>query len=358
MRRVLLNATALVISVAVALAIAEVVSRMVNEVRLPNFVNDSGRSQSFFRPDPALGERTEAHLHGWFSSPEYRIRIDTNAAGFRMAEDLAPAKRSKVRVLVLGDSFTFGMGVEAQETYAAVLERMLNANRPRDVEVLNLGVIGYGTLQEIELLHQYAFLEPDVVVLGFFARDVFLAASGNDLEDNYYFAKKLNTTHDDKGPSQQAADLPLSRRLRLQLLWNSNLYRTVELTLGGYLRRRYTPADAPELREEAWHITAAALTQLDRELASRQLPCILLWIPAVGTVAQQDHSVSERLEGLGLKHIQVVDVLDVLRGQEGDAYFNLDSHWNAKGHELAAQALLEPVAQAAGLHSEWAARPR
>jgi lysophospholipase L1-like esterase len=358
MRRVLLNATALAISLVVALALAEVGSRMVNEVSLPNFVNDSGQSQSFFRPDPALGERTEANLHGWFSSPEYRIRIDTNAAGFRMAEELPPAKRSEVRVLVLGDSFTFGMGVEADQTYAAGLERLLNANLSTDAEVLNLGVIGYGTLQEIELLRHYAFLKPDVVIIGFFARDVFLAASGNDLEDNYYFAKKLNTTHDAKGPSQQAMDLPLSRKLRLQLLWNSNLYRTVELTLGGYLRRRYTPADAPVLREEAWRITADALTRLDRELASQQLPCILLWIPAVGTVAQQDHSVAARLNGLGLKHIQVVDVLDVLRGREHDAYFNLDSHWNAKGHELAAQALLEPVAQAAGLHSEWAARPR
>ena len=63
-RRVLLNATLAAVALGMALALAEIASRMVNQVTLPNFVNDDGQSQSFFRPDATLAERTEPHLHG------------------------------------------------------------------------------------------------------------------------------------------------------------------------------------------------------------------------------------------------------------------------------------------------------
>lgn len=352
LRRLLIKVTVVGSAIGVAIALAEVASRMLHDVTLPRFTADTGEPEAMFRSDPMLGGRTVANLHGWFSAAEYRTRVDTNADGFRMPGDLAPAKRGVLRVLVLGDSFTFGMGVEERETYAAVLQRLLNAHGGTAAEVLNLGVIGYGTLQEIELLHQYAFLEPDIVIIGFFARDSFLAASANDLEDNYYFAKGLHAAPGDGRSDPRATDLPLSRKVRLRLLWHSNLYRLTELALGGYLRRRYAPSDDPALREQAWRITGDALTALDREFESEGVRGVLLWIPDPATVARQNHSVAVRLDGLGLKHIEVVDMLGVLQGGGAPAYFNLDSHLNANGHALAASALLLPVTRAARARGE------
>ncbi len=71
----------------------------------------------------------------------------------------------RFRVIVVGDSFTYGEGIDARWTYSAQLERALA--RDFDVEVLNLGVLGYSSADVAEttrrLLPQ---LEPDLVVYG------------------------------------------------------------------------------------------------------------------------------------------------------------------------------------------------
>ena len=53
------------------------------------------------------------------------------------------------RILVFGDSYTYGVNVQASQTYPKVLEWMLNTAGHRPYEVWNLGVSGYTT--EIEL---------------------------------------------------------------------------------------------------------------------------------------------------------------------------------------------------------------
>ena len=78
-----------------------------------------------------------------------------------------------LRVVCLGDSFTFGEGVHYPDTYPARLERLLSAAHPdRPVEVLNAGVQSYGTDHAVafHVAHGARF-EPDIVTLGFFLND-------------------------------------------------------------------------------------------------------------------------------------------------------------------------------------------
>lgn len=336
------------LSATVAVVLCEAFSRWIAPMVSPHFLDLEGRARQLMRPDPELGELTRANLDGWIVAAEYRTRVETNGDGFRTAHDLRRAEDGRLRIVAAGDSFTFGMGVGPEESYAALLERQLNQNGVKS-EVINLGVIGFSTLQEIALLRRYDFASADFVVLGFVARDVFVGSGGNDLEDNYTFWQ----THRGKQPDAPTSAAPSepearpwqswTRDLRKMLLWNSNLYRLVELQFGGQLRRRYAPADMPGPRQRAWEITADALRDLDGELARRNLRCLLVWIPYPATVATQDDSVAQRLAALRLERITVLDLLKTMRANAAAYYYSLDSHWTAAGHAAAASAIHDAI---------------
>ena len=94
--------------------------------------------------------------------------VDTNTLGMREREIAVPRPEGLVRVVLLGDSFVFGSGVEADERFGVLLERELRARtgaRDLRVEVLHLGVSGWNVLAECAFLRrQLGQLQPDLVV--------------------------------------------------------------------------------------------------------------------------------------------------------------------------------------------------
>lgn len=113
-----------------------------------------------------------ADIRGRHYSSEFDVRVATNSQGFRGTREFSPTPKPGVlRVLVLGDSVSFGYGVNEEETYAARLERLLNLAH-LNAEVLNLSVSGFGTAEEL-LQYQAvgAALKPDLVILGYFSND-------------------------------------------------------------------------------------------------------------------------------------------------------------------------------------------
>lgn len=79
--------------------------------------------------------------------------------------------KAKKRILMLGDSFTFGMNVAQDRTMAAFLQEKLN---PENWDVMNAGVIGYTIGQELIYLREhFDELKPDAVILNaFVANDI------------------------------------------------------------------------------------------------------------------------------------------------------------------------------------------
>ena len=97
---------------------------------------------------------------------------DCNGYGLRNAEI---GDKDKKRILLIGDSIVYGLGVERDKTFAALLNKSL------DYEVINAGVGGWNTENEsLWLMHEGVFLEPDLVIL---------YITSNDLE-NVYAGKK------------------------------------------------------------------------------------------------------------------------------------------------------------------------
>lgn len=82
-----------------------------------------------------------------------------------------PAKRDDTfRIIVIGDSLTYGLGVDEEDTYPRVLEKELR-KRYR-VEVLNLGVCGFDSEELVEVVERFApLLKPDLILYGLCLND-------------------------------------------------------------------------------------------------------------------------------------------------------------------------------------------
>jgi hypothetical protein len=125
----------------------------------------------FYAADAVRGQRLTAGYRGWFAG----VPVYVNNLGLRADRDYRLDKRSNTfRILVLGDSVTFGHGSVFDNTWPHLLEVQLQAWRPDiDWQVWNAGVPGYNTSQELAtLLEVGPVFKPDLVIVGFFSNDV------------------------------------------------------------------------------------------------------------------------------------------------------------------------------------------
>ena len=98
--------------------------------------------------------------------------VTVNAHGFRDREYKTEKSRGVYRIAVLGDSVTFGNFLPVEATYPKRLEQAFH-RRGLPVEVLNFGVGGYDTLQEVALLKDLGLkFAPDEVIVGYSMNDV------------------------------------------------------------------------------------------------------------------------------------------------------------------------------------------
>ena len=158
------------VAVAIASGIAAMVCVLAIEIWVRSAWDESRGTPGFFVSDPVLGQRLAANYDGWFAG----VPAHTNSLGFRDTREYPLSKApGTFRILVLGDSVTFGHGALYETSYPYLLEKRLREWRP-DVkwEVWNLGIPGYNTAQELAYLNEvgerYA---PDLVIVGFFLND-------------------------------------------------------------------------------------------------------------------------------------------------------------------------------------------
>jgi len=161
----------------VALLIALAVSELVARAILPAPPNGVRQPQITYLYDPEIRYVMAPSQQGWIDDGFLRI----NSFGFRGRELTIPKPAGTFRVAVIGDSVTLGWGVADDETFSAQLEALLQHRFPdQGIEIVNLGVGGYDTRQEVTLLRRYvARLEPDLALVGFYSNDV-----PDSLDDN------------------------------------------------------------------------------------------------------------------------------------------------------------------------------
>lgn len=125
---------------------------------------------------PAVDARPGIPLHVVVDAPYlYGLNPahpDVNSHGLRDDEFPVPKPKGVFRILVLGDSVAFGEGVDSQHAFPSRLEIFLQDSQV-PIEVLNAGVIGYTTYNELEYyLDRGRDFEPDLVIVALSLNDV------------------------------------------------------------------------------------------------------------------------------------------------------------------------------------------
>lgn len=136
---------------------------------------------NIFEPGDAFRVRMKPNINKTITNTFSRIRhpsekrytVQSNALGFRGEEIPREKGADTFRVLIFGDSSSFGWGVNGSETYSAVFESVLEREAPSlNVEVGNFAIPGdssaYGRLIVEKYAQKYS---PDLVILGFGAND-------------------------------------------------------------------------------------------------------------------------------------------------------------------------------------------
>lgn len=132
---------------------------------------DHWKTRGYFGPDPELIFFPKANIHHVWVSDEFTEVVDTNSQGLRDVEIRDHADFA-ARILIVGDSMTFGHGVSASQSYPEVLESLYR-EAGRSVDVVNAGVKGYGIDQSYKhFLTRLRCLDPDLVIFAYYANDL------------------------------------------------------------------------------------------------------------------------------------------------------------------------------------------
>jgi lysophospholipase L1-like esterase len=272
--------------------------------------------------DPLLGWRYRPGSSVRHVTRAFDVEVAVNASGFRDDPFPPAAEAAEARVIALGDSQTFGWGVPAERAFPAVLERELG------VDVLNMGVSGYGTDQELLLWRQRGrALRPGVVVLTVCAndtREVYRPAMYGREKPWFVLA----------GDRPELRGVPVPRHRVLE--W-SHLLRSA---WSAHLKSRNPPLGADEVAP-ARALHAALVGTLAREV--RDAGGRLL------VVAQDEPWLAATLPDLpDVAWLDVrADLADAAR--QGAVSFAEDPHWNARGHAVVARAVARAIRSAGWL---------
>ncbi len=264
---------------------------------------------AYVEHDDLLGWRYRPGSRARHASADFDVAVEINAEGFRGPE--WPARSpDRPLVLVLGDSFAFGWGVEEAES----LTGLLRAQHP-EWDVRNAAVAGYGTDQELLLLRNLRpRLRPDAVVCVF---------CPNDLQENVvasaYGRRKPRFALRDGDLALAETPGPAPWLGRVSYAW---------LALRKLLDARTAAARARDLEAE-WAVTEALYRRMRDELGGRPLVVV---------------SDAPRLRDLaaGEKGMHHVDAGALLAGP-GEFTFAHDGHWTAMAHRRVAEAVGQAV---------------
>lgn len=327
-RRGTLTMLAVVAGLVVGLALAEGLTRLL----LPAF-DPSGRFEFTYPVGSLSLGRPGTEARQVKNTGDYDVSVSINSHGLRDINDVATAGADDI--LVVGDSFTWGWGVEARDRFSDQLQvltgrRTFNLSAPTDID-------------------GYAALLAYATSLGSRAGRVVIAiCMENDLH-------LYGGARPDEPPASKGIALKewLSGHSALYLLAVTAVQQTPWLreiaveaglivpNLKGIARNEYAPtiidSSADRLQEIAERYRTLVVL----------IPSRALWVGNSRSQAVEDRVHTALVVALQRRKIDVLDLQPVLEAQRAPLtyHFANDGHWNARGHALAAHAISQHLAR-------------
>lgn len=305
------------------------------------------------RPSPVVGWELLPGASGFGRAGTY---IHINGDGFRDNDYSLGKKAGVFRIMVIGDSFTFGMGVNLEGTYSKHLERLLN-DTAKTSEVINCGVIGYGLWQYLETLKRKVIpYKPDLVILGLFIDDILTSFSPYKHLENW----------PGTNPFAKDASGVMSRSYLWNFFMNWNAifetkyrYRRGYRYLKGIEERKEATGPAhPEtnwykimygkLPKQVYRDFADTLHEFVRACEAADIRVLIAMIPDGAQLHDPERQAVNRFVELTCREIAVpfVDVTKRFEKEEDPRtlyLFPLDAHTSPKGHRLIAESIAAEI---------------
>jgi lysophospholipase L1-like esterase len=248
------------------------------------------------------------------------VLVTYNERGLR-DRPILPKAEGEYRILALGDSVTFGAGVPQPEIFTTRLEQLLPGRLDRPVRVINTGVGGYNTVQEVTYFKREGItLQPDLVLLTYV---------GNDIEEN-------------RGPFNPWAGPKSVKDMVMKLfgkLWSYRLaHHTYRYAVLNQLKKE---SSNPLQGGKGWKQSMSALGELVAKCEENNIPLIVFF--------RRSHPDENRplFEDV-VRHVQGFPVKDMGTWYEGLDESSLvlskvDGHPNAEGHRVMAEHMADDI---------------
>jgi lysophospholipase L1-like esterase len=333
-----------------AVATCELAARVI----FPAPPNPTRQPQIGYRVDPEIRYTPLPNQRGWIDDGF----VTTNSLGFRGPEPALPKPPQRFRIVAIGDSVTFGFGVNDPETFCAQTEALLREHMPGvDLDVVNIAVPGFDTRQEVVLLRRnVSQLEPNLVLVGLYSNDI-----PDSLEDGTGGTAVAMPRADTKQTLQMNA-APTS-------WWDIQLRKSRAVyTMGRALRRfarkgewgmsRFTMEldilegrNTPQL-DEAWARVAKQFDELRRLAVTHGFTVGVLVLPPREQVlglyphARYQDRVRSMAESAGFFMIDPLPALTASPERKDRLFVAYDrNHPSGAGHRLIAQAIVDDLSR-------------
>ncbi len=307
------------------------------------------------RFDPVAIIRLQAGVdvtHPWAEHPRGEIRIRTNNLGLRSDEPVVADAPHGRRVLVVGDSHTFGF-VNDDECLHERLESLLEVHTGDEFEVINAAVGSTGPVEQAGSLEAYLSLAPEAVVV--------VSFSGNDFRDALIVAdlKAGRPKHGLVGDAAERLTTVREHWPRRTCLSQGYVQALVFKQLGD--------AAVDIAVDEAMN----SLERMAALCATANVPVIFAMLPTkldvdgdddaflLTTVRDQldlsaaDFGVNRRLalrvvDAMRARGHLMIDLHDALHAEPEPVFWRRDLHLSLRGHDVVAREILPTLAAALG----------
>ncbi len=271
------------------------------------------------------------------------VGVAINSDGFRDDEFARQRPQGQKLIAILGDSIAFGQGVPQDQTFPALLNKMLNSSKKEaDYIVWNLGVPGYNTEQESEVLRSFVLPQkPDWV---------FLAYVINDVEPVNTDALKLLAGEKlDNQSSWLSGQIEKSVTLHIAKNRFGRIVRWFkpEWYFSSYVDDAIMQYVAPD---SAWNNVSTIIESMKKLCDSHKVRFTVLMTPAMMDFANYPFLIINQTVERFCKEkgIDYLDPLPHFKDMDPQKLYvsMIDSHPNAQAQEIIARAVAEHIGNA------------
>lgn len=326
---------------------------LVCEIALRIFL-PQGTGPIQYAHDPVLGAIPVPYQHGERSVPgNFCYTYTNNSQGFRGSKEFK-LKNTNRRVLFLGDSFTYGLGVNDDQTFCFHVEKSL---ADLGVEIINTGNPGKGMDYELKLFsivgRKY---HPDIVALCFIP-DTFNRNSRGEYY-SYQDGRLVPKSFDESITKRKMAlaNIP-GYNFAITHSHLANLLKQTAINYIYHNRSNEIEKEGPS--EEDVEITRRLYAQLIKECENIGSTLIFFYIPWITEVeAYRQNRALSKWE-MAIKRIVDDDVGQFLSltpafvdsGQPVDRFYFAEGHWTVLAHSLAANFISKHIRAVLSLRS-------